>query len=465
MGSPLNRLAAVAESNNHHYSPLPAGDAIRTIDLHPGEDEQVTFALDITHHCREAARYHALSYCWGNATNTVQALCNGKPFSITPNLHAALRHLRKPDSSCRLWVDAVCVNQHDIAERNQQVSIMRQIYAHALRVDVWLGPSDADTAEATKLIDGIALKCCLSTYGEGNRAWWIEQLKRENDPRRVLPTIALTGLPHPSAHPWLAMKQYYNRAWFGRVWVIREVQASLEVRVLCGGHAIEWESVVLAACWMVYAQDLAVRSLFWDSRGIRAAETMRERLVTKRDVPFLFALDRVRQFNSTDPRDKVFSMLRHAVIHAPHIYAGPVEPWQLAREPALSTLTGKSENVTRLGIQADYRMTTAQAYREVTVRSIQQYKSLEALCYIVPMHAQASDHPSWVPRWDLKDAQARTAGGPPYLYDASAGRTQSFLCYGQFDLSTRCPHRRGFRCFNDPANCTRQCQQRPAVSR
>lgn len=72
------------------------------------------------------------------------------PFSATKNLVAALRHVRHGFASVnsmshfkelpnRFWVDAICVNQNDIPERNAQVQLMRSIYRDAALVLSWLG--------------------------------------------------------------------------------------------------------------------------------------------------------------------------------------------------------------------------------------------------------------------------------------------------------------------------------------
>jgi hypothetical protein len=39
----------------------------------------------------------------------------------------------------RLWIDAVCIDQGNLEERNQQVAQMRDIYTNAKSVIVWLG--------------------------------------------------------------------------------------------------------------------------------------------------------------------------------------------------------------------------------------------------------------------------------------------------------------------------------------
>ncbi|TGO27141.1 hypothetical protein BPAE_0046g00020 [Botrytis paeoniae] len=81
--------------------------------------------------------------------NTVE----GVPVNIGENLLDALKYFRseaavkttqrtlaqKPrfTPETRLWADALCINQEDLTGRNQQVSIMHQIYKHASRILVW----------------------------------------------------------------------------------------------------------------------------------------------------------------------------------------------------------------------------------------------------------------------------------------------------------------------------------------
>lgn len=68
---------------------------------------------------------------------------------ITPNLDTALRRIRLPDRIRALWVDAICINQQDVAERGGQVQLMGSIYSKARQVIVWLGKDEDDCAEET----------------------------------------------------------------------------------------------------------------------------------------------------------------------------------------------------------------------------------------------------------------------------------------------------------------------------
>ena len=70
---------------------------------------------------------------------------NGTPFGISANLEAALVRLRLPDAERTLWVDAICINQDDEAEKRREVMRMSAIYNSAKQVVVWLGEASLDS--------------------------------------------------------------------------------------------------------------------------------------------------------------------------------------------------------------------------------------------------------------------------------------------------------------------------------
>jgi thioesterase domain-containing protein len=78
---------------------------------------------------------------------------DGFMFHIRPNLFEALQAARsllekKPEVSRLLWIDAICVNQEDIPERNAQVAKMGRIYRDANHVLAWLGQRTKDSEVA-----------------------------------------------------------------------------------------------------------------------------------------------------------------------------------------------------------------------------------------------------------------------------------------------------------------------------
>lgn len=64
-----------------------------------------------------------------------------KSVDIGVNLDCALRHIRiHAPKGLWIWIDALCINQDDITERNHQVALMAGIYSPAGQVVIWLGP-------------------------------------------------------------------------------------------------------------------------------------------------------------------------------------------------------------------------------------------------------------------------------------------------------------------------------------
>jgi hypothetical protein len=84
--------------------------------------------------------YVTLSYTWGPPEPSSWILVNGKRFSVRLNLadflEAAVAH--HPEARHRLWVDAICIDQSNILERNHQVQQMGEIYRKAWTVYIWL---------------------------------------------------------------------------------------------------------------------------------------------------------------------------------------------------------------------------------------------------------------------------------------------------------------------------------------
>jgi hypothetical protein len=60
---------------------------------------------------------------------------NGTPVTVGKNLAAALGSLRS-NPMCKIWVDAICINQDDVNERNAQVMWIREIYSQSLAVTI-----------------------------------------------------------------------------------------------------------------------------------------------------------------------------------------------------------------------------------------------------------------------------------------------------------------------------------------
>ena len=334
MDSTLNRISALAARNSGFYEPLPGPNAIRLLHLEPGKDgDPISCALIVVEDYQESVEYYALSHCWGLVDDITEILCNKEPYFITHSLRVALERVRSPKHSCLLWVDALCIYQHDDYERNQQVSVMKQIYSQASRVLVWLGPGDEHTNAAIEVIYELVHKCCEWYFGPSSHPLWLNRLRSHANPTEIVRFPGLIGL---SNDYWPRICPIYENGWFRRIWVIQEVQGCEDTWLLCGKGSIEWDAVALVARWVshehqsgqprwIQYNDLSsipkqpfppriVSHRRWRQYSVPQASFMIDRVPqTSSDVPFLWLLHKTRCFQSSDSRDKVFAMLQHPV--------------------------------------------------------------------------------------------------------------------------------------------------------
>ncbi|KAF2794595.1 heterokaryon incompatibility, partial [Melanomma pulvis-pyrius CBS 109.77] len=97
-------------------------------------------------------QFIALSYAWGDTKKTHRIHVKGYEILITQNLHEALMQLRKAHESVVLWIDALCIDQSNLQERNYQVRQMPKIYRAAQEVVAWLGQRTYASDQAMGLI-------------------------------------------------------------------------------------------------------------------------------------------------------------------------------------------------------------------------------------------------------------------------------------------------------------------------
>ena len=175
-----------------------------------------------------APRYEALSYVWGEQADLLSLQLNNHTISVSQNLHSALQQLRlgssdEDASTRRLWVDAICINQSDNAEKSQQVMQMTEIYAGADRVLVWLGEPDELSSLA---FDTLTRFAADDGTADGSLTY-----------QNILSTMAEREA---------AIRLLVQRPYWGRVWVIQETVAAKKATVLCGSLTLSFDDLYLA---------------------------------------------------------------------------------------------------------------------------------------------------------------------------------------------------------------------------
>jgi hypothetical protein len=127
------------EASRFSYIPLASTqDHIRTLRVLPDlKNGYIQCKLEHTS-MAESSSYACLSYVWGPPGIARTILLNDTMFAVRRNLFEFLETARQRFHQA-LWVDAVCINQSDILEKNEQVAQMGEIYRNATVVIAWLG--------------------------------------------------------------------------------------------------------------------------------------------------------------------------------------------------------------------------------------------------------------------------------------------------------------------------------------
>jgi hypothetical protein len=110
----------------YSYLPLKEGE-IRLLELFPSNDIADPILCHLHHiPIDDLPAYNALSYAWGtDSTSRLPIFIDGKSLMAMPNLEAFLRQHRKDEAGSTnsiLWIDAICINQDDLAERRQKLA-------------------------------------------------------------------------------------------------------------------------------------------------------------------------------------------------------------------------------------------------------------------------------------------------------------------------------------------------------
>lgn len=311
-----------APQNTHHtpkYRPLDVDQReIRILEIEPGcfDDPLVCSLVYTSLSNSEHTQYTALSYCWGpqedpkTITLHVQ-IGDDSPIGplraeidipIAPNLHSALRHMRHETGPCRaLWADAVCINQVDIEERNQQVAIMNDIYACARDVCIWLGEGDENT------------RIMLDYLKPFTRAF-------EEDPSSFLQMVnSDMNTPHGQdsngPESYVSISHIFSLPWFTRVWVLQEAFNAKTATVKIGRESLPWPLVARIGNCMENAKEkarsmgnLTMPAIFSTLFSV-SVESSRISVTKGRSEDLLPLFVDSLDLDATDPRDKIFALL------------------------------------------------------------------------------------------------------------------------------------------------------------
>ncbi|KAL8343103.1 hypothetical protein RB598_004451 [Gaeumannomyces tritici] len=171
----------------------------------------------------EIISYEALSWSWGTRKPIYQILIREGDEryekKASPDLVWALRFLRYPNRDRVLWIDALCIDQGNVEEKNHQVQMMSQIYSYASSVCIWLGLDDSNTHMAIKFIREEIL-----------------QLEQFDD----------LCQNSENSQKWRSLLLLMQKQWFFRRWVVQEIALARQATIYCGPDQIDWKDFSVA---------------------------------------------------------------------------------------------------------------------------------------------------------------------------------------------------------------------------
>lgn len=377
---------------SYQYQPLPRNTILsyRTFTLGPAADfaAAIKGSLNICSvTCSDSegpcfTQFEGLSYTWGDATVTgTIEFENGSYLPIAANLESFLRYRRNPEESIALWIDAICINQSDIEEKNYQVQAMGRIFTLACPLTVWLGAPSDDSNLAMQALRRFSLD---------------------------MPFAKLSC----SSEDAKAIKALLSRPWWSRAWIVQELALGgagsrhNKVAVRCGFERLQWLRFVLA-CARMYANSLNKRQRFPDVEHVLRLDAL-----TTRDAeqfigigqPYSSRLLRqladYRHCQATNPKDKVYAMLG--------LWADALA---IDEQPDGSETDNRTSSAYDLAPRVDYSHSTRDVYLEFATWMLLNTQSLQVLHHCQPLVLGSVTGepilPTWAPDWSQAQVQTR----------------------------------------------------------
>jgi hypothetical protein len=236
--------------------------------------------------------YEALSYAWGDRARVAHIWLDGALKEVSQDLEAALRTLHcLPETQLGMhyWIDALCINQDDIPERNHQVKRMCRIFRDARAVVVWLGSEKEE--------DDRAIRAMTDTRRDASQNG------------RVIPPSNF------DTKDWDALCAFLRKPYWYRLWVVQELAVNHDHTVfLCGTRTLTRDMVKMAVrcCQKLLREKVPI--IGTSNQDAWKISTRVYRLIDVEPRPDLDEMSmRVlhlsREALASDDRDKVYGIL------------------------------------------------------------------------------------------------------------------------------------------------------------
>ena len=414
------------------YKPLDLSSSqVRLLRLDPTVGDAGTppqGSLDVVS-LDENPEYVAISYEWSppdqQNQSPIKMMVNGHELHVTPNMARALfctqdslHRSMSISRPTRFWIDALCINQEDEIERGKQVSMMRRIYEQASAVRAWLGEAEDNSDLAMSLLlelsRSLDLTDAIRSVAPTLLNNWIEesnttrikhqkaasiQMRAHNWARNLSTHLVYERaaqwvnerLENPAyGDRWAAVASLCSRSYWSRSWIIQELAVSsinswkwqLSTRIYCGSRDVDLYSLLVVCA---HIRKLPFFDLVCSETAIVLTQSMANvswiasvwSLFRQGKTDLLNLLAGCGGFESSEPRDKVYSLL------------------------------GLTKSYDGHQLDADYNIPTAEVLIRTAKHIILGSGNLELLLYCTKNRERISGLPTWVPDWTNFTALSR----------------------------------------------------------
>ncbi|KAI0403074.1 heterokaryon incompatibility protein-domain-containing protein [Xylaria palmicola] len=292
MLSLFQRFGLGTRKDGYPGAPIKKSTSIRVLKLKGIQGDRIDCKLKtVSLAALEGIAYDALSYRWGDVADPKLIYCNRVPFNVQRSLFQALFRIWSRDPALVIWVDAICINQNNVAELASQVKIMGTIYQLARRVIIWLGEADEFTDMAWRAL----LEASPATHEST-----VDGLEAR-----------LAGMADPE-DLWLSLHNLGQREWFYRAWTFQELYLARCATVLCSEYEMDWDRFHRALDRLAALLDAAAASMY----SVKARHTLRRLLASVEklgvsDGAFTLTdlLSRTIHRSCNEPKDKIYALL------------------------------------------------------------------------------------------------------------------------------------------------------------
>lgn len=303
----------------------PGGEVrlLRLLD-NPTEYDLDIFSLD-----ESCPPFAAISYTWGDSSTSETIEVNGHSYLVRKAAWDVLKELPSLDMDCDprpefVWIDSICIDQSNIAERNHQVRIMRKIYSSAMVVLVWLGRPTAKSDLAMDSLASLTHRLLGKSAKKESSILSESRVLYGQNPNRV--GYSYQGDPGVlrmvlDAEVGGAILSLFSRVYWRRIWIIQEVLLAREIRIVCGLRCMSWNKVNSFFGGMEFSM-LQPGSQFHGSQRVSRIMSAPGYILVKekafletnprlkeRGAPISDLLLSFGNFECRDRRDKVYGML------------------------------------------------------------------------------------------------------------------------------------------------------------